>query len=234
MKTLCTLTRAAELRQVLPAYDPVTLLFTPADGKEKRFSFLVFEGGQGVIVEAIPNTMMQPKQWKLSRAELDRALAACERSRMVTIADEHGALVLTAGAQSAILSSLAPLPRPALTIPLIRPLSPRPVIAAPRPPNEAQTQAFKILDAALRLSGASNGVPILERCSDGYQIIISDTTCYKIDTSHPDATMFTLIAGNSRKNTRYPALTALEWDALLEIWKQLGSASLRRNREDHL
>src|SRR4051794_24128625 len=85
MKTLCTFTRVAELRRALPNHDPVTLVFTPEEVNTMPFSFLAFEGGQGVMVEATPNTMMQPKQWTVPRAEMDRSLAALEGSRMVMV-----------------------------------------------------------------------------------------------------------------------------------------------------
>src|SRR3954453_4887173 len=112
MKTLCTFTRITELRRVLPAADIVTLMFTPAQGNAKPYSFLAFGGGQGVIVDAIPNALIQSKQWQLWRDELDQGLAAFERSRVVTVADEHGALIMTAGGQSVMLSSLTPAPKP--------------------------------------------------------------------------------------------------------------------------
>lgn len=102
---------------------------------------------------------------------------------------------------------------------------------APLPTAEAQTQtqAFKILEAALRLSAASNGAPILERCPQGHQIIISDVMGYQFDTSQPDGTIITLVAGSSRKTTRYPALRAQESETLLQLWKTLGTQSLNRN-----
>ncbi len=244
MKTLCTFTRITELRHALPAADVVTLMFAPAHGNAKPYSFLAFVGGQGVIVDAVPNALIQSKQWQVYRHELDQVLAAFERSRVVTVADEQGALVMTAGGQSVMLNSLTPAPQPTPNTPAIRPIAPRPAAPeapairavrstppappAPEPPTQT-TQAFKILDAALRLSAASNGAPILERLTQGYEIVISDAMGYQFDISQQEGTVITLVAGSSRKNTRYPALRAPEWDALLEVWKNLTTANVRRS-----
>jgi hypothetical protein len=99
--------------------------------------------------------------------------------------------------------------------PFIRPLTVAPIYT-PR------SQAFNVIDAALRLSGATNGAPIVEhnRGLAPYEIVITPSLRYRVSFTEGMVTVVTVIAGGQEQVTRYPKLSLSEFCRLFLMWRQ--------------
>ena len=220
MTTLCTFSQVAQLRAALPTDEEnVTLQYTPIRGEH----FARLDCGRvSVLAEPIRGLLAspratQPKRWTLPRTELDAALAALERSSPITVGDEGGALVLTAGGQTFRFAlddeDTRPI-TPVETSPAFPPLTRAGGYTPPSP-------AFTVIDAALHRSGATNGVPILRHVPSlaAYEIEVTPALRYQVSLSEWRATVVTVITGDQEQTTRYPKLSSTEFSRLFLVWQ---------------